>query len=187
MRRSRRPRATFRALAALALVPLAACSVLDQTADAIDAAEAAAAQEEANEAVVRTMIEAINARDLGALDAVVAPNIVRHSPATPGLVIEDLAGFKAFLEADLASVPDSRQEVIHLMADGDMVAVWATYSGTQQGPMGPFPATGKPLSTEFAGFLRLEDGLVAEMWVVWDNLAIFGQLGFLPDLPAPGG
>jgi len=174
-------------LAGLLLV--AACAPAEKATDpAAVAADPAAETEAANMAVVRAMIEAVNARDLDALDGLVAADVVRHSPATPGLVIEDLAGFKAFIEADLAAVPDSRQEVQHMLADGDMVSVWASYSGTQQGPMGPFPATGGALSTDFAGFLRLEDGMIAEMWVVWDNLHILGQLGHIqPPGPPPEG
>jgi hypothetical protein len=50
------------------------------------------------------MTDAIDARDLAALDAFVAPDVLRHS--------------------------------------GDYVAVRARYIGIQDGPMGPFPASG---------------------------------------------
>jgi len=39
--------------------------------------------------------------------------------------------------------PDSIQTPKHLLADGDLVAVWATYEGTQRGQMGPFPPVRK--------------------------------------------
>jgi len=164
------------------IASLAACIALLLTgcAPAGTGDDATAASEQANEAIVLSMIEAINSRDLDALDTLVAADVVRHSQATPGLVITDLAGFRAFIEADLAVVPDSRQEVLHLVAEGDMVAVWATYSGTQQGQMGPFPPTGNPVSADFAGFLRIENGRIAEMWVIWDNLTILTQLGHFP-------
>ena len=55
-----------------------------------------------------------------------------------------------------------------------------TYSGTQTGPMGPFPASSKKLVLPFIGILRIEDGKVAEIWVEWDNLNALAQLGHFP-------
>lgn len=144
------------------------------------AATSNAGAEEANKAIVRTFVETMNARELDALDTLVAADVVRHSQATPGLEINSLAEFRAFLKTDFAAVPDSRQEVHMMVADGDMVAVWATYSGTQQGQMGPFPPTGKTISADFAGFLRIEDAKIAEIWVIWDNVTILTQLGHMP-------
>jgi predicted ester cyclase len=39
----------------------------------------------------------------------------------------------------------------HVVADGDMAAVWATYSGTQTGALGAFPASGKRAEFDVAG------------------------------------
>jgi hypothetical protein len=33
---------------------------------------------------------------------------------------------------------------------------------------------------DFSGFLRFQDGQIAEMWVTWDNLAALSQLGHYP-------
>lgn len=143
-----------------------------------------AADEEANAQIVRRMIDAVNRRDLDALDDIVAPDVVRHSAATAGVVVRSLDDFKAFLRSDFAAVPDSEIEVRHLIAQDDLVAVHAIYAGTQMGPMGPFPASGKPVEGPFLSFLRIEDGMIAEMWVEWDNLSMLTQLGHLPP-PGP--
>jgi steroid delta-isomerase-like uncharacterized protein len=136
-----------------------------------------------NKEVVLTMAEAINERDFDALDALVAQDVRRHSAATPEVKVENLEQFKSFLEQDLATCPDARQTVNMILAEGDMVAVHATYVGTQSGPMGPFPPTGKRVEIPFIGILRLENGKVAEIWVEWDNLSALTQLGHFP----PGG
>ena len=39
--------------------------------------------------------------------------------------------------------PNSVQTIRLLIAEGNLVAVWATYEGTQQGSMGPFPPSGR--------------------------------------------
>ena len=135
---------------------------------------------EQNKALVRQMIEAVNARDLDGLDALVAANVVRHSNATPGVQIHSLTDFKAFLEQDLASFPDSRQEILSIIGEGDYVAVRVSYSGTQQGPFGVFPATGRRVDIEFIGMVRIEEGKIAELWAEWDNLNMLNQLGLFP-------
>jgi len=135
---------------------------------------------ERNVEIVRSMTEAINQRDLDALGELVAADIRRHCAATPGVVVGNLEQFKAFLRSNFATVPDSTQEIQQIFAAGDRVAVRGVYRGTQTGPMGPFPPSGKPLELPFLGILRIEDGKIAEIWIEWDNLAALGQLGFWP-------
>lgn len=132
-----------------------------------------------NKEVVRSFVAAINDRDFVALDALVAPDVVRHSPSTPGVTVENLGELKAFLREDLAGVPDAVQEIRMILAEGDRVALWANYSGTQDGPLGPFPPSGRSVDLDFAGILRLENERIAEIWVVWDNLSMLTQLGHL--------
>jgi predicted ester cyclase len=157
---------TRRFTLALAVLFLAAAPVLAGEAD--------------NVGVVRAMIEAINARDFDALDGMVSAKVVRHSAATPGVEVENLDQFKTFLKNDISSVPDSQQIIDVIFGCGDMVAVRARYIGTQTGPMGPFPPSGKSVELPFVGILRVEDGKVAEMWVEWDNLSALTQLGHFP-------
>ena len=138
------------------------------------------ADESDNVQIVSAMIEAINSRNLGALDALVSPNVVRHSAAAPGVVVTSLSEFRAFLEADIATIPDSVQEIDIIFSSGEFVAIRARLIGTQSGPMGPFPASGNKLQLPFMGILRIENGKIAEMWVEWDNLSALTQLGHFP-------
>lgn len=130
--------------------------------------------------IVQGMTEAINARELDRLSEFVADGVVRHSNATPGVSVTNLDEFRAFLESDIATVPDSVQTIDVIFGNGEFVGVRARYNGTQQGPMGPFPATGKPVEIAFVGLLRIEDGKVAEIWVEWDNLGALMALGHIP-------
>ena len=132
-----------------------------------------------NEAIVAGMIEAVNQRDFAALDTLVAPDVTRRSGATPGVIVTNREEFKAFLRQDLAAVPNAQQTVNTMFSGGNWVAVDATYRGNQDGPMGPFPATGKPLELPFIGLLRVENGMIQEILVEWDNLNALTQLGHL--------
>lgn len=138
---------------------------------------------EENKALARRMGEAIDARRLDLLDDIVDQNFVRHCQATPQIDVRNLAAFKEFLRQDAAAFPDSAQTLRHILAEGDLVAVWITYSGTQQGAMGPFPPSGKRMQIDFGAVLRVENGKIAEMWVTWDNIAVLAQLGHLSMAP----
>ena len=134
-----------------------------------------------NKALVREFVAIGNARQFDRLSVVVASDFNRLSQATPGLVITNRDAFRAFMEQDALAFPDSQVALHQVVAEGDRVAVWATYSGTQQGPMGAFPPTGKRMAIDFGAVFRIDNGMIAELWVTWDNLAALAQLGLLPE------
>ncbi len=136
--------------------------------------------------IVLQTVDAINARDLDSLDRWFHPDYVRHSQATPGVVVESLDAFKAFLEQDFASIPDSHMHLDWVIAEGDMVAMYGTYAGTQTGQMGPFAPSGRRMNIDFAAVHRFKNGKFAESWITWDNLTALQQLGHIPT-PGAGG
>ena len=75
--------------------------------------------------------------------------------------------------------PDSVQTITHLVAEGNLVAIWATYEGTQKGSLGPFPPSGLRARFDFGAVFRVESAKIAEWWVTWDNTAILRALGHL--------
>jgi predicted ester cyclase len=135
---------------------------------------------EQNKALVRRLWEAMNNRQLEMLDELLTPDVVRHCQATPGVDVRSLEQFKDFMRQDATVFPDSVQTITHLVAEGDLVAVWATYEGTQKGPIGPFPPSGRRARFDFGAVFRVENGKIAEWWVTWDNMAILRALGHLP-------
>ena len=135
---------------------------------------------EQNKALVRRLWEAMNNRQLEALDTFLAPDVVRHCEATPGVDVRSLEQFKDFMRQDAAAFPDSVQTITHLVAEGNLVAVWATYDGTQKGPIGPLPPSGRRARFDFGAVFRVEGAKIAEWWVTWDNMTILRQLGHLP-------
>jgi len=139
-----------------------------------------AKKEAANTAIVIEAFDALNNKDYGTLDQFIAPDYRRHCQATPDARVESIDDFIALAKEWDATFPDANMTLHFTAAEGDLVAFWGTFSGTQEGPMGPFPATGKRMSSETAGFHRIEDGKIAETWVTWDNMAALAQLGLLP-------
>lgn len=163
-----------------ALLPVIGFSLL-----AFGCAPEPSAQLEANKDLVRQFGEALNAADWEALAGLVAEDLHRHSAATEGPPVTSLDQFIQLQESFLASIPDQRVTMHDMVAEGDRVAILATYTGTNTGPMGDVPATGKAVEAPFLAMFRIEGGMIAEMWVEWDNLAMLKQMGlFLPPAPA---
>jgi steroid delta-isomerase-like uncharacterized protein len=135
---------------------------------------------EVNKNIVRQFGEAVNKHNYDALDDLVAANFVRHSQATADVNIRSLEEFKQFAIVSSESIPDMTGTFEILVADGDYVAAFATFVGTQKGPMGPFPATGKTMESKTMMIFRMEYGKIAELWIEWDNLAMLSQLGHFP-------
>jgi steroid delta-isomerase-like uncharacterized protein len=131
----------------------------------------------ANKQLVERFMEAINAADWDALDDLLTEDFKRHCQATPDVPVNSLEEFKQLQLSFFATMPDQRIEGEMLIAEGDKVAAYGTYSGTMTGPMGELPATGKYAEMKFMTIFRIEDGRIAELWVEWDNLNMFAQLG----------
>ena len=122
----------------------------------------------------------MNSRQLELLDDIIADDFVRHCDATPDFDVRSRDDFKAFLRQNTESFPDNVQTFVQVVVEGDRAGIWTTYEGTQQGTLGPFPASGRKVSFDFGGVFRIEDGKLAELWVTWDNMTILRQLGHLP-------
>ena len=139
-----------------------------------------------NKAVVLHVHEEIAKGNIEVFDEVLTPDYIRHCQAMPpGL--QELHGTEQFMGfiRDFVGGVDGLHETIDLiMAEGDKVAYITTMTGTQTGPMGGLPASGKDFSVVNIIIHRLEDGKIAETWVSWDNVAMLSQLGYFPPPPA---
>jgi steroid delta-isomerase-like uncharacterized protein len=140
--------------------------------------------EDQNKSVVQQLGEALNGHRLDLLDDLVAADFVRHCQATPSVQVRSLDDFKRFLQEDWAGAPDGQSTVRFLVAEGEFVALYWTYKGTQTGQWGPLPPSGRCFELDVSGIFRVAGGKVAELWVTWDNLAVLRQLGHLPPLAA---
>ncbi|MBB3929742.1 putative ester cyclase [Kaistia hirudinis] len=97
-----------------------------------------------------------------------------HDPAGDDTGPEGVA---AKLAALWLAFPDGRFEPIEIVAAGDRVAVRSRLSGTQAGPFGPLPASGRAIDIAFFDLYRVADGWIAEHWHVFDEAGLMRQLG----------
>lgn len=133
-----------------------------------------------NKEIVIKIFEVVSKGDFDNLGTYIADNYLRHSQASPSVEIKSLDDFKEFMRQDRLAIPDQQIEIINLVAEGNLVAFWMTYKGTQTGQMGPFPPSNKFAELDVSGIHRLENGKIVETWVTWDNIAFLSQLGYFP-------
>src|SRR6185312_2009209 len=111
--------------------------------------------------VVRAFVEAVNRRDWQALETLVAPDFARRSMAA-GAPVSSRQELIQFLHAEYATFPDAKEEIAELVAGSDKVAVRMRFRGTQFGPMGSYPPTGRPVESEYLAIYRVEGGVIVE-------------------------
>jgi len=150
--------------------------------EATPAADCPVTTPEENKALVDRWFEALSGgtsddvADLAAADIVYHDPSPREEPQTGGT--EEWASDR---EQDY---PDLQVTVEHVIAEGDMVASYQRFTGTQQGDVEDergVPATG--LATEWVsmGLFRIECGKIAEIWAVADDLGRLQRLGVITD------
>jgi steroid delta-isomerase-like uncharacterized protein len=142
---------------------------------------------ELNKHLIGLNAQAMSTRDRQLFDQTVAEDVVRHCQAAPQPLIRSRDDLWNFMQTDWAAFPDARIVPQQILAEGDRVAVFARYEGTQSGPLGPFPPSGRRVCVDIAAFFRIDAGKIAEIWTTWDNLSVLSQLGHIaiPEPAAP--
>jgi steroid delta-isomerase-like uncharacterized protein len=137
-------------------------------------------QLEINKSLVGQFAEVFNSADWDRFDILLAEDFLRHSQATAEMQITSRDEMKQLMHTYHAFAPDQKLTIDFLIAEGDMVAGYGTYSGTNTGSWGDMPATGESFDLKNLSIFRIEDGMIAEQWVEWDNIALLTQLGLFP-------
>jgi len=138
-----------------------------------------------NKATVMRIHKEVSNGNMAIFDEILSPNYVRHCQAMPPEFqeIHGTADFKAFVSDFLIAVPDCNDSVEFIIAENNMVAYVTHMTGTQTGPMGGLPPSGKSFVVKNFVIHRFENGKIAETWVSWDNVAMLSQLGYFPPPP----
>src|SRR4051794_19966213 len=124
----------------------------------------------------RRFWEAFNARDLSALDTLVAPEYVNHAalPGTP----PGPEGQAELMKRLWAAFPDAHFAIEHLAADGDTVICIGTMSGTHEGTLLGVRATGRKVEWRQCHMYRFdESGRTVEHDAIRDDVSLLRQLG----------
>jgi predicted ester cyclase len=104
------------------------------------------------------------------LAALITTDYIMHG-FPPGM---SLAQYRTTLNR---AIPDGQIEVIHLIAEGELLAARLRVTGTHQGILWGIPPTGRLLSFEIFEIFRVHDGKLAEQWALADLITVYTQLG----------
>lgn len=125
----------------------------------------------------RIFHDLISKGEIALAEQLIAPDYIDHRGGPQGR-----AGFVLGLQMVRAAFPDWTSTPEDLVVEGDRVAGRWTVTGTHQGEFMGIPATGARITMAEAGVLRFQDGQLAEIWRVVDELSLLRQLGVLPSL-----
>jgi steroid delta-isomerase-like uncharacterized protein len=132
---------------------------------------------ERNKSLVRAFVDAINAQDWQRVLGLLASDFQRHSMAGGEPAVSSAKSLVAFLQAEFVTFPDACETLLDLVAEADKVAARHHFRGTQLGPIGRFPPSGRVLEATYIAIYRVQEQRIAEAWVEWDNWAGLKQLG----------
>ena len=130
------------------------------------------------ELTLRFVQKILNAGDFSGADEFLSPDFVEHSapPGFPG----NREGVERVFRMLHTAFPDFQYTVENTVAEGDLVALRITASGTMQGDLMGNPATGKHATWPEFHLARVQNGKIVEHWDVIDRLARLEQLGLFP-------
>ncbi len=128
--------------------------------------------------IYQELADAVNRRDLGALDQIFALDLINHGadPNEPHGAYHFKQAFATFI----AACPDFQVTVEDTIVAGDKLVVRWIDTGTHTGaPLFGVPATGKQIILSGIDILRIRDGKIAERWAESDKLHLMETLGLI--------
>ena len=134
---------------------------------------------EENKAVVRRYIEEVlNQGNLDTVDEVFTTDYVYHGrPEDPS----DAEGAKKMAIRAHNAFPDLHITIEDQIAEVDKVATRWTSTGTSKGSYDKIGPSGKKVRWSAIFIHRLEEGKIAEGWVVTDRLGMVSHMGVAPN------
>ncbi len=143
---------------------------------------AANAQVKSQEETVRILYDMFNTGKLDGVENYVAENFVDHQ-MDPSITTTGIQGLRDLVALYHTGMPDMNQEMLSISTTGDRTYVHLRMKGTNTGPWGAMPATGKAMDVMGADVVRFENGKAVEHWGYMEEMKMMTQLGLMP---APG-
>jgi predicted ester cyclase len=127
-------------------------------------------------AIYRDYIACLNRQDWPELGRFVAPD-VRHNGRDFGL-----AGYRAMLERDFATIPDLAFDIRLLVAEPPHVAALLGFRCSPRGTFLGLPVEGRTVTFTENVFYRFRDGAIVDVRSIIDKGAIEDQIRDMPRL-----
>jgi steroid delta-isomerase-like uncharacterized protein len=119
--------------------------------------------------------EVINRRNPSVLQDILAAEVMHHAAGGYPDVM-NAEGVSAMMGDFLAAFPDLRYTLDQLIVRGNHVVERYTATGTQRGPLGDLPPSGRTATWTGINIFRIECGRIAEVWSEVDAVSRRQQL-----------
>ena len=134
---------------------------------------------ETNKALVQHHIkEAFNQQNFDVLEETLSDHYVDHTNP-PGWPL-GREGHRQILALYHAAFSNFRYDIKHEIAEGNMVMVRGTYTGTHTGEFFGIAPTGVHITTTGMHLWRIANNEIVEHWCNNDDLGVMRQLGVIP-------
>jgi steroid delta-isomerase-like uncharacterized protein len=140
---------------------------------------------EENKAIVRHHFEEMwNQGNLTVVDETYTTDPIIHVPPSPDILGTE--ALKQFVTMYRTAFPDFHVIVEDEIAEGDMVVIRWTASGTHKGEFMDIPPTGKQIKITGISLGCIASGKLVETWTNFDALGMLQQLGVIPPMGQGG-
>lgn len=129
---------------------------------------------EENKALVRRNLELWNKRDITAAGETYALDYIYHGPG--GQELRGREGIKGLWKVILDAFPDLIATAEDVIAEGDKVASRWTIRGTHTGEFQGIAPTNQKITLPIIEMFRVDNGVLAEAWDMYDQLSFLQQL-----------
>lgn len=132
---------------------------------------------EESKEVIRRMVAALNEHVIDGQEQFWKKGSSWNGPAGAG-VKESLKHFQeGWQRPFLKAFPDKKANDQVVIAEGEWVAAMGYVSATHEGEFMGAGGSGKPINLKYMDFWRVEDGKIAENYVLLDVIDFFRQIG----------
>ena len=121
-------------------------------------------------------IEVWNGGSLSLFDEILSSEYVYHGNDAIDIIGIDAS--KERVTSIRTSFPDFKVTLNELIITGDKGVVRWTMTGTNTGPFGELPPTGKKISVSGVNISHVVDGKISENWQFYNQALFYTQLGF---------
>jgi len=121
-------------------------------------------------------IKVWNGGPLSLFDEILSPEYVMHG--VDAIDIIGIEAYKEYVTSTRTSFPDFNVTIDELIIKGDKVVMRWTITGTNTGPFGDLPSTGKKFKVSGVTIGHYVDGKARETWMFYNEVLSLSQLGF---------
>ena len=129
--------------------------------------------------VVEAFISATNDKNWENARNLLADEVKRHSSVYGGPHIASKTDLIEFHKSELQTFPDLRESIHFMIREKDIVAARIHFKGTQLGMLGNHPPSGNVLDAFCNCFFRVQNDMILETWVEYDQYNGLVQLGHI--------